>query len=42
MHSDRGAYSQTLIEGRNVSVGISPDWIGGPAIEDRYPSFGGY
>jgi hypothetical protein len=42
MHSDRGASNQTLIEGRNVSVGISPDWIGGPAIEDRYPSFGGY
>jgi hypothetical protein len=38
-HAFRG---QRLIEGRNVSVRSAPEQVGGPAIEERYPSFGGY
>jgi hypothetical protein len=38
-HAFRG---QTLIEGRNVSVRSAPEQVGGPAIEERYPKFGGY
>jgi hypothetical protein len=38
-HEFRG---QRLIEGRNVSVRSAPEQFGVPAIEERYPSFGGY
>jgi hypothetical protein len=39
---EHGFHSQALIEGRNVSVRNLSTQIGGPAIQDRFHSFGGY
>lgn len=38
----RNVGTGSLIEGRNVGMHTASEQIGGPALSDRYPSFGGY